>query len=146
MTEALIWGFGLSAQAEAPLQRLLNAGLIDRVALPPDGQAWQSQELQAFLSDTWPQAQALVAVGACAAITRLVAPLLQGKHRDPAVVVIDPQGRFAIPLLGGHSAGGEALAQRMAALLGGEAVITGASAAAGLLALDGFGGPWGWRP
>ena len=66
MTEALIWGFGLSAQAEAPLQRLLNAGLIDRVALPPDGQAWQSQELQAFLSDTWPQAQALVAVGAAA--------------------------------------------------------------------------------
>jgi cobalt-precorrin 5A hydrolase/precorrin-3B C17-methyltransferase len=145
MTEPLIWGFGLSAQAEAPLQRLLNAGLIDRVALPPDGQAWRSQELQAFLSDTWPQAQALVAVGACGAITRLVAPLLQSKHRDPAVVVIDPQGRFAIPLLGGHSAGGEALAQRMAALLGGEAVITGASAAAGLLALDGFGGPWGWR-
>ena len=145
MTDALIWGFGLSTQAEPLLQRLLRSGVIDRVALPPDGHAWRSHELSHFLGETWPTGQALVAVGACGAITRLVAPLLQGKDSDPAVVVLDPAGRFAVPLLGGHGAGGEALAQRIAALLGGEAVLTGASAAAGQVALDGFGTPWGWR-
>ena len=35
MTEPLIWGFGLSTQAEPLLQRLLRAGVIARVALPP---------------------------------------------------------------------------------------------------------------
>ncbi|MFM8674940.1 MAG: precorrin-3B C(17)-methyltransferase [Vulcanococcus sp.] len=145
MTEPLIWGFGLSPQAEPLLQRLLGAGLITRVALPPDGERWQSGELSLFLGATWPQCRALVAVGACGAITRLVAPLLHHKHHDPAVVVLDPEGRYAVPLLGGHGAGGEALAQRIAALLGGDAVLTGASAAAGQVALDGFGAPWGWR-
>jgi len=61
-----------------------------------------------------------VVVGACGAITRLIAPLLKGKAEDPAVVVVDPAGRFAIPLLGGHGAGGESLSQRVAALLGGK--------------------------
>ena len=145
MTEPLIWGFGLSTQAEPLLQRLLRAGVIARVAQPPQGEGWRSHELSQFLGDTWSTGQALVAVGACGAITRLVAPLLQGKDSDPAVVVLDPAGRFAVPLLGGHGAGGEALAQRIAALLGGETVLTGASAAAGQVALDAFGTPWGWR-
>ena len=145
MNEQLIWGFGLSPQADPLLQRLLSAGLIERVALPPDGQAWRAQELPFFLEQTWPHCQALVAVGACGAITRLVAPWLQSKQSDPAVVVLDPGGRFAIPLLGGHGAGGEALAQRIAAQLGGQAVLTGASATAGQLALDCFGQRWGWR-
>jgi cobalt-precorrin 5A hydrolase/precorrin-3B C17-methyltransferase len=61
------------------------------------------------------------------------------------VVVLDPQGRFAVPLLGGHGAGGEGLAHRIAALLGGQAVLSGASAVEGRLALDAFGTAWGWR-
>jgi len=60
-------------------------------------------------------------------------------------VVVDPAGRFAIPLLGGHGAGGESLSQRVAALLGGQAVLSGSSGAAGRLALDCFGRDWGWR-
>ena len=145
MNDPLIWGFGLSPQAEPVLQRLLDAGLIERIALPPDGQAWRANELPFFLEQTWPHSQALVAVGACGAITRLVAPWLQTKKSDPAVVVLDPSGHFAIPLLGGHGAGGDALAQRIAAHLGGQAVLTGASAAAGHLPLDCFGERWGWR-
>ena len=84
-------------------------------------------------------------VGACGLVTRLIAPLLQGKNQDPAVVVVDPQGAFAIPLLGGHAAGAEALSQRVAALLGGQAVLTGSSGSQGKLALDTFGNSWGWR-
>jgi cobalt-precorrin 5A hydrolase/precorrin-3B C17-methyltransferase len=78
-------------------------------------------------------------------MVRLIAPLLGTKAEDPAVVVLDPLGRFAVPLLGGHGAGGEALAQELAALLGGEAAITGSATATGRLALDGFGEAWGWR-
>ena len=145
MSERLSWGLSLSNHALPVLRQLLEHGLIDRIASPADGVAWQSGDLQGFLSDEWPRSRAFVAIGACGAITRLIAPLLQGKQTDPAVVVADARGRFAIPLLGGHGAGADALARAVAALLGGEAVLTGASAASGQLSLDAFGSRWGWR-
>ena len=145
MSERLSWGLSLSNHALPVLRQLLEHGLIDRIASPADGVAWQSGDLQGFLSDEWPRSRAFVAIGACGAITRLIAPLLQGKQTDPAVVVADARGRFAIPLLGGHGAGADALAHAVAALLGGEAVLTGAGAASGQLSLDAFGSRWGWR-
>jgi cobalt-precorrin 5A hydrolase/precorrin-3B C17-methyltransferase len=145
MTQTLRWGFGLSPDALPLLRRLLAAGLIDRLALPPQGDHWPSGGLPTFLAEEWPRSAAFVAVGACGAITRLIAPQLGHKSCDPAVVVLDPAGRFAVPLLGGHAAGGEALAQAIAAALAGEAVLTGSSHHRGQLALDAFGRAWGWR-
>ena len=145
MSERLNWGFSLSNQALPLLRQLLERGLIDRIASPADGVAWQTGDLQRLLTSEWSRSRAFVAVGSCGAITRLIAPRLSGKDTDPAVVVVDGQGRFAIPLLGGHGAGAEALAIAVAALLCGEAVITGASASQGRLALDSFGTGWGWR-
>ena len=149
MSQRLRWGFALSSNTLPLLRRLLNAGLIDRIALPPDSSdtapAWSSRGVAELLSAEWHQSSAFVAVGACGAITRLIAPLLGHKSEDPAVVVLDPQGRFAIPLLGGHAAGGEALSEQIAAVLGGAAVLTGACSNEGRLALDSFGEAWGWR-
>lgn len=149
MSQRLRWGFALSSNALPLLRRLLNAGLIDRIALPPNSSdtasVWSSRGVAELLSAEWQQSSAFVAVGACGAITRLIAPLLGHKSEDPAVVVLDPQGRFAIPLLGGHAAGGEALSEQIAALLGGAAVLTGACSSEGRLALDSFGKAWGWR-
>ena len=130
-----------SAAAEAVLAQLEGAGLVQeshRAGGDGGGSA-------AWLAERWGGASAVVAVGACGLVTRLIAPLLADKEHDPAVVVIDPRGRYAIPLLGGHAAGGERLAEEIAALLGGEAVLSGASGAQGRLALDAFGTAWGWR-
>jgi cobalt-precorrin 5A hydrolase/precorrin-3B C17-methyltransferase len=145
MTQPLRWGFGLSPDSLPVLQRLLSNGLIDRIALPPSEQHWPAGSVAAFLSEEWGRSSAFVAVGACGAITRLIAPHLSDKDRDPAVVVLDPAGRFVVPVLGGHGAGGEALAQAIAASLAGEAVLTGSSQHRGQLALDAFGRAWGWR-
>jgi len=145
MSERLSWGLALHTQALPLLRQLLERGLIDRIAAPADDQGWGPGELQLLFASEWPRSRAFVSVGACGAITRLIAPHLQHKSTDPAVVVLDPAGRFAIPLLGGHGAGGEALAQAIAALLGGEAVLSGATEAQGRLALDSFGRSWGWR-
>jgi cobalt-precorrin 5A hydrolase/precorrin-3B C17-methyltransferase len=145
MTQPLRWGFGLSPDSVPVLQRLLSAGLIDRIALPPGQEHWQPGGVAAFLAEEWSRSSAFVAVGACGAITRLITPHLGDKRRDPAVVVLDAAGRYAIPLLGGHGAGGEALARSIAASLDGEAVLTGSSENRGQLALDAFGLAWGWR-
>ncbi|MFM2080692.1 MAG: precorrin-3B C(17)-methyltransferase [Cyanobacteriota bacterium] len=145
MTQTLRWGFGLSPDTLPLLRRLLSGGLIDRIALPPGEEHWPAGSLPGFLAEEWSRSGAFVAVGACGAVTRLIAPLLAGKQQDPAVVALDPAGRFAVPLLGGHAAGGEALAEAIAACLGGEAVLTGSGRYRGLLALDAFGQAWGWR-
>jgi len=134
-----IVALAFSPEANPLLERLQAAGAVGSVRL-----AGSADEPLDWLRQRWSSAEAVVAVGACGLVVRLIAPLLAGKAKDPAVVVLDPQGRFAVPLLGGHGAGGEALALRLAALLGGEAAITGSASATGRLALDAFGAAWGW--
>jgi cobalt-precorrin 5A hydrolase/precorrin-3B C17-methyltransferase len=55
----------------------------------------------------WGHVDALVCVMATPAALRLVAPLVQGKERDPAVVALDSAGRFAVALAGAHSGANE---------------------------------------
>lgn len=77
-----------------------------------------------------------VFIAATGLVVRTIAPLLRDKLQDPAVVVLDQNGQFAISLIGGHVAGANALAGRVAMFTGGQAVITTATDAAGLPALD----------
>ena len=57
-------------------------------------------------------------------VVRAIAPLVRDKRIDPAVVVVDVGGRFAISLLGGHEKGANRLAVRVSNILGAEPVIT----------------------
>ncbi|MGB1196012.1 MAG: precorrin-3B C(17)-methyltransferase [Synechococcus sp.] len=98
-----------------------------------------------LLQTHWSEGGRLIVVGALGAVTRLIAPLINDKESDPAVLVLDAQGLQVVPLLGGHRAGGEQLARELAATLGGTAVITGDAATQGRLALDSFGELWGFR-
>ena len=52
------------------------------------------------------------------------------------MICVDETGRWAIPLLSGHLGGANALAARIAALTGGEAVVTTATDLNGLFAVD----------
>ncbi|MBE0428280.1 MAG: precorrin-3B C(17)-methyltransferase [Thermoleophilia bacterium] len=92
------------------------------------------------LAETLPErflaGDTVVAVMAAGIVFRLLAPHLSTKHVDPAVIVLDEEGRHAIPLLGGHAAGANDLARDMAAYLGGEAAITTSSDVQGLTAPD----------
>lgn len=88
---------------------------------------------------------ALVAVISLGAVVRLIAPHLENKESDPAVVVVDEAGRFAIPVLSGHAGGANALAGRLATALGAIPVLTTASDARQTLAVDLLGREFGWR-
>jgi len=89
----------------------------------------------------WAQCDAIVCFLAVGATTRLIAPLLRSKWTDPAVVCVDESAHSAVALVGGHVAGANVLAGRVADVLGGVAVITTATDAAGLGALDTLGWP-----
>ncbi len=87
----------------------------------------------------------LILVMPVGAAVRLIAPLLQHKYRDPAVVCVDDAGRFAVSLLSGHLGGADELAKGVALALGGTAVITSASHVRNTLAVDLLGREFGWQ-
>ena len=84
----------------------------------------------------WADHTALIFIMASGIVVRTIAPLLKDKKTDPAVVVLDEAGRFAVSLAGGHLGGANELAREIARFLGGEAVITTASDVNGLPSLD----------
>jgi cobalt-precorrin 5A hydrolase / precorrin-3B C17-methyltransferase len=97
------------------------------------------------LHRAWNECDGIVLFLATGAAVRLVAPLLEGKHRDPGVVTVDDAGNFAVALCGGHEGGANALAARVADTLGGAPVITTASDCLGFPALDSLGDKLGLR-
>jgi len=78
----------------------------------------------------------IVFVMAAGIVVRLIAPHLEGKLTDPAVVVVDEAGRHAISLLSGHVGGANELAGRVAEAIGATPVITTATDVSGKLGVD----------
>ena len=94
------------------------------------------QPLSDWTAECFPVCEALVFVGAVGIAVRAVAPHIGSKTSDPAVVCVDETGRWAIPILSGHLGGANTLAAGIAALTGGEAVVTTATDLNGLFAVD----------
>jgi cobalamin biosynthesis protein CbiG len=101
-------------------------------------------ELREVVRENWRQYQGFVFVMATGIVVRLIAPHLEAKDRDPAVVVVDEAGRFAISLLSGHLGGANELARDVAELLGGQAVITTATDVNELPSFDLLAKEEGW--
>lgn len=84
----------------------------------------------------WLNCKNLIFIMATGIVVRTIAPLIKDKKTDPAVVVLDEKGRFAISLLGGHLQGANRVAKRIAEFLGGSPVITTSSDIHDLTPLD----------
>jgi cobalamin biosynthesis protein CbiG len=87
------------------------------------GQSRYFERLSSTLAQNFNGFQGHVVVGATGMVVRIIAPLLQSKAHDPAVVVLPQDGRYAISLLSGHLGGGNRLALDVAEATGGQAVI-----------------------
>lgn len=92
-----------------------------------------------FMPVAWRECDLIVSHLALGATTRIIAPLLRSKKTDPGVVVVDEAGRFAVPLVGGHAGGANDLARRISDGIGATAVLTTATDALDLPALDTLG-------
>jgi cobalt-precorrin 5A hydrolase len=79
---------------------------LDAVLLPYDADVF---------ARVFKSARRIVAVMATGIVVRSVAPLLQGKWTDPAVVVVATDLSYAIPVLGGHHGANE-LARELAGI------------------------------
>ena len=96
----------------------------------------REEPLSEWVGREFPRRRALIFIGAVGIAVRAVAPHLQAKAEDPAVVVLDECGNFAIPLLSGHLGGANAVAGQIAAICGATPVITTATDLQGVFAVD----------
>lgn len=94
-----------------------------REDLHPDARVYEGA-LRDLLGELWARNAAIVAVMATGIVVRSIAPWVDSKHVDPAVVVLDDVGRFAISLLSGHEGGANDLAEQLAELTGAVPVVT----------------------
>ncbi len=130
----------LTPQGAALARRLARELPGSRCWLPLGQGAAAGEQAFHHLSEVFQaafaQGENLVCIMAAGIVVRHLAPYLKGKAQDPAVVVVDEAGQFAISLLSGHLGGANELARRVARLLGATPVITTASDVHGLPALD----------
>jgi len=104
-------------------------GALARIAcFPPN--------LRTFTAEIFPHFDVLIFVMAAGIAVRMVGPCLRHKKTDPAVIVVDDTGSFAVSLLGGHQRGANDLTEQIAAAIGATAVITTATDRRRILAFD----------
>ena len=128
MTRAYL---AFTAQGLALAQKLAAAlpGTVDRCGK-------EGVSLSDWTARQFARCDALIFVGAAGIAVRAIAPHCRSKATDPAVVVVDECGHFAIPVLSGHLGGANDLARAIAACCGAVPVITTATDANGLFAVD----------
>ena len=118
-------------------ERLPGAGCwLPRSLAAGDPKVQTFDRVATVFQEAFEQGNNLVCLMAAGIVVRGIAPHLSGKDKDPAVVVVDEAGRFAISLLSGHLGGANELAREVAQILQATPVITTASEVQGLPALD----------
>lgn len=122
-------GLGADLYVKTSFRHHLTAGF-------PESCLYSYDDFQTTLHDAFLQYEGLVCVMACGIVVRSLAPYLEHKTKDPAVVVMDERGQFVISLLSGHMGGANDLARAAARLTGGTPVITTATDVQGLPAFD----------
>ena len=124
--------------AELHLERKLAAG-------EDEGTQYYDLPLRPVLQNLFVNRDALIVFLPIGAAVRLLAPVFAGKKRDAAVVCVDDAGRYAISVLSGHVGGGDELARQVAEAIGAQSIITSASDALNVTAIDLVGKAQGWR-
>lgn len=118
------------------LAGILGAALFAPARLAASAEATPYDALGPLVAETFDRFSAHVFIAACGIAVRVIAPHLRDKTVDPAVVVLDDTGRFAISLLSGHLGGANDLARTVAGAVGATAVVTTATDAAGAPAVE----------
>lgn len=98
------------------------------------------------VGDAFSRYDALIFFSAIGIAVRLIAPHLQSKLLDPAVVVVDDCSIYAVSLLSGHVGGANALTYQIADALKAQPIVTTATDVNKLLAPDVIARELGLKP
>lgn len=93
-------------------------------------------EFSSVLRELFKQVDCLICIMASGIVVRTLAPVIEDKTTDPAVLVLDEQGQHVISLLSGHLGGANQWAKELATLLAADPVVTTATDTEQVQALD----------
>ncbi len=110
-----------------------------------EGQYLFTEPVKELLPSLFSHYEGVILFFSLGAVVRLIAPLLQDKKTDPAIIAIDERGEHVISVLSGHLGGANALCLTIAKLLDSHPVITTASDVQGTFAVDLLGRAFGWK-
>lgn len=77
-----------------------------------------------LVAKIWKKYSSLIFIMAMGVVVRVIRDHIEDKHKDPAVVVVDEMGRYAISILSGHEGGANRVAEKVALICRGDFVIT----------------------
>lgn len=89
-----------------------------------------------FMKQLFEQYDYLICIMATGIVVRTIAPYVASKFKDPAVIVLDEKGRYAISLLSGHMGGANEMTRKVSSLIEAQPVITTATDVHKKAALD----------
>ena len=104
------------------------------------------EKLKEVVGENFKRYDALIMICAVGIVIRMIAPYIENKLKDPAVIAIDEQGRHAISLLSGHIGGANELTEKVAQIIKAEAIITTATDINQKPAIDTIAAKMGLRP
>ncbi len=106
---------------------------------------WYSEPTSDKIIELFKNNNALICLFSLGAVIRLIAPYLEDKKTDPAVIVIDDKMNFVISVLSGHIGGANELTKEIAEKLGALPVITTAADVNKTIAVDLVGSEFNWK-
>lgn len=146
--EMLSWFLGEGGhEVEAFTKSKYTKKILDESQVEADDKAFRNvkefakpidSSLRDWTGRRFAESDAIIFIGACGIAVRSIAPFVSSKKTDPAVVVIDEQGKFAISLLSGHIGGANELTEEISNLLHATPVITTATDINNKFAVDVF--------
>lgn len=146
--EMLSWFLGKGGhEVEAFTKSKYTKKILDESQVEADDKAFRNvkefakpidSSLRDWTGRRFAESDAIIFIGACGIAVRSIAPFVSSKKTDPAVVVIDEQGKFAISLLSGHIGGANELTEEISNLLHATPVITTATDINNKFAVDVF--------
>lgn len=146
--EMLSWFLGEDGhEVEAFTKSKYTKKILDESQVEADDKAFRNvkefakpidSSLRDWTGRRFAESDAIIFIGACGIAVRSIAPFVSSKKTDPAIVVIDEQGKFAISLLSGHIGGANELTEEISNLLHATPVITTATDINNKFAVDVF--------
>ncbi len=113
-----------------------HADCYEKTNRPSGGEAIYFDSLKNHIEQIFRDYDQVLCIMALGIVVRMIAPYIEHKSKDPAIVVMDEAGHHAISLLSGHLGGANEWTQAISLAIDADPVITTATDVNGLPAPD----------
>ncbi len=127
------------------IQKEFPKSLVITTLQSSNGNVSTITSISDYLTDNFSKLDGICFVTALGICVRLIAPYIQDKNTDPAVISVDDLGLNVQSVLSGHKGGANDFALKVSAVLGANPIISTASDVQEIWALDTLGNQFDWQ-